>query len=165
MILLSKRRQFLCKPNVCLLVLMLTVLMVRESMSATGYIPSTFQEEKGDFPNKPRNGPFQRTDDQKILSKWNEYKGHGRSPPSKKSARQGEYIALWIIIPLIIVLFLLISSGFFINHILQPLSQYRTSDDSEALLGSTNTLNTMGGTENYYYQEYNSNQYTTLRNQ
>ena len=40
---------------------MLTVLMVRESMSATGYIPSTFQEEKGDFPNKPRNGPFQRT--------------------------------------------------------------------------------------------------------
>ena len=45
----------------CLLVLMLTVLMVRESMSATGYIPSTFQEEKGDFPNKPRNGPFQKT--------------------------------------------------------------------------------------------------------
>ena len=38
----------------------------------------------------------------------------------------GEYIALWIIIPLVIVLFLLISSGFFINHILQPLSQYRT---------------------------------------
>ena len=34
------------------------------------------------------------------------------------------------------------------------------SDDAEALLGSTNTLNTMGGTENYYYQEY-----TTLRNQ
>ena len=28
-------------------------------------------------------------DDQKVLSKWNEYKGHGRSPPSKKSARQG----------------------------------------------------------------------------
>ena len=41
------------------------------------------------------------------------------------------------------------------------------SDDSEALLGSTNTLNTMGGTENYYYQEYTTphNQYTTLRNQ
>ena len=34
------------------------------------------------------------------------------------------------------------------------------SDDAEALLGSTNTLNTTGGTENYYYQEY-----TTLRNQ
>ena len=58
---LSSRKQFKYKPNVCLLVLMLTVLMVREAMSATGYIPSTFQEEKGDFPNVPRNGPFQRT--------------------------------------------------------------------------------------------------------
>ena len=58
---LSSRKQFKYKPNVCLLVLMLTVLMVRETMSATGYIPSTFQEEKGDFPNVPRNGPFQRT--------------------------------------------------------------------------------------------------------
>ena len=45
---------------------MMTVLMVRESMSATGYIPSTFQEEKGDFPNKPRNGPFQRTGNSKM---------------------------------------------------------------------------------------------------
>ena len=61
MIPLSSRKHFKYNPNVCLLVLMLTVLMVREAMSATGYIPSNFQEEKGDFPNVPRNGPFQRT--------------------------------------------------------------------------------------------------------
>ena len=92
MIPLSTRTQFNYYPNVCLLVLILTVLMARETMSATGYKPSTFQEEKGDFPNVPRNGPFQRTHDQKTLSKWNEYKGHGRSPPSKKSGRQGNEI-------------------------------------------------------------------------
>ena len=45
----------------CLLILVLTVLMVQESMAATGYIPSTFQEEKGNFPNNPRHGPLQRT--------------------------------------------------------------------------------------------------------
>ena len=61
MILLSKRKQFTFKPNVCLLILVLTVLMVQESMAATGYIPSTFQEEKGNFPNNPRHGPLQRT--------------------------------------------------------------------------------------------------------
>ena len=37
-------------------------------------------------------GNFIFSDDQKILSKWNEYKGHGRSPPSKKSVRQGNLI-------------------------------------------------------------------------
>ena len=92
MIPLSTRKQFNYYPNVCLLVLILTILMAREAMSATGYKPSTFQEEKGDFPNVPRNGPFQRTNDQKTLSKWNEYKGHGRAPPSKKSGRQGNEI-------------------------------------------------------------------------
>ena len=96
MIPLSTRKHFNYYPNVCLLVLILTVLMAREAMSATGYKPSTFQEEKGDFPNVPRNGPFQRTHDQKTLSKWNEYKGHGRTPPSKKSGRQGNCINIHI---------------------------------------------------------------------
>ena len=45
------------------LVLVLTILMVHVHVAAaaTGYVPSTFQEEKGDIPNIPRNGPFQRT--------------------------------------------------------------------------------------------------------
>ena len=46
-----------------LLVLVLTLLMVHlhVATAATGYVPSTFQEEKGDIPNIPRNGPFQRS--------------------------------------------------------------------------------------------------------
>ena len=59
----SARKGFRYQPNMCLLVLVLTILMVNVHVaySATGYVPSKFQEEKGDIPNIPRNGPFQRT--------------------------------------------------------------------------------------------------------
>ena len=60
----SARKGFKYKHNMCLLlVLVLTILMVHVHVAnaATGYVPSTFQEEKGDIPNIPRNGPFQRS--------------------------------------------------------------------------------------------------------
>ena len=61
---ISARKDFKYKHSMCLfLVLVLTILMVHVHVAnaATGYVPSTFQEEKGDITNIPRNGPFQRT--------------------------------------------------------------------------------------------------------
>ena len=61
---IAARKGFKYKHSMCwLLITVLTILMVNVhvAVAATGYVPSTFQEEKGDFPNIPRNGPFHRS--------------------------------------------------------------------------------------------------------
>ena len=47
-------------PNMCSLILMLTLVLlyIHGAVAATGYVPSTFQEEKGDI---PKTRPYQHT--------------------------------------------------------------------------------------------------------
>merc|ERR1719278_899317 len=100
---------------------MMVLLQFYGANAATGYKPSQFQEDKGDFSARPKGGPFQRTEGDRA--KWRDYQKDESKATKRKSQRGGESIALWIIIPLVVVLFLLISSGFFINNIIQVMMQ------------------------------------------